>query len=97
MYIRHVVKLPAANDVSVKYINSVGTILLTRSSGKNYSPAFLDTTLTALKTTCPTILLLLRYSGNVSTEPLPSNNRRIFTEPSLDLALLRGYTYRHTD
>jgi hypothetical protein len=40
--------------------------------------------------TRPTILLLLcvciRYRSNVSTEPLPKNNRRIFTEslPSKD-------------
>jgi hypothetical protein len=34
--------------------------------------------------TRPTILLLLRvgrYRGNVSTEPLPSNDRGTFTEP----------------
>jgi hypothetical protein len=32
----------------------------TRSSGKNKSPTFFDTTRIALKTTCPTIILLLR-------------------------------------
>jgi hypothetical protein len=56
-------------------------------------PTFLDTTLTALKT-CPTILLLLsvciRYRGNVSTEPLPSNDKGIFTEPSRYLATKAG-------
>jgi hypothetical protein len=36
--------------------------LRARSSGKNQSPTFLDTTRTALKTTFPTILLLRLYS-----------------------------------
>jgi hypothetical protein len=39
----------------------------------------------------------IRYRGNVSTTPLPSNDMGIFTEPSRYLATLRGYTYRHTD
>jgi hypothetical protein len=35
-----------------------------------------------MKTTRPTIILLLRvyYRGNVSTGPLPSNDKEIFTE-----------------
>jgi hypothetical protein len=39
--------------------------------------------LSVLKTTRPTFLLLMRirYRGNVSTEPLPSNDRGIFTDP----------------
>jgi hypothetical protein len=39
----------------------------------------------------------VRYRGNFSTEPLPSNDREIFTEPSPYLATIGGYTYRHTD
>jgi hypothetical protein len=39
----------------------------------------------------------IHYHGNVSTEPLPSNDRGIFTEPSRCIAMIRGYTYRHTD
>jgi hypothetical protein len=35
----------------------------------------------------------IRYRGNISTEPLPSNNRGIFTEPSHCLAMMGGYTY----
>jgi hypothetical protein len=38
-----------------------------------------------LKMTRPTILpvfcVCIRYRGNVSTEPLPSNGKGIFTEP----------------
>jgi hypothetical protein len=35
-------------------------LLITRSSGKNYSSTFLDTTWATLKIALPTILLLLR-------------------------------------
>jgi hypothetical protein len=37
------------------------------------------------------------YRGSVSTEPLPSNDRGIFTGPSRYRATIWGYTYRHTD
>jgi hypothetical protein len=40
--------------------------------------------------------MCIRYRGNVSTEPLPSNDRGIFTEPSRYLATIGEYTYRHT-
>jgi hypothetical protein len=33
----------------------------------------------------------IRYRGKVSTEPFPSNNRGIFTEPSRYLATIVGY------
>jgi hypothetical protein len=39
---------------------------------------------TAVKTSKPTFFycfVCIRYRGNVSTEPLPSNDRGIFTEP----------------
>jgi hypothetical protein len=39
----------------------------------------------------------VRYRGKVSTEPLPRNDKRIFTEPSRYLETIEGYTYRHTD
>jgi hypothetical protein len=39
----------------------------------------------------------IRYRGNASTEPLPSNDRGIFTEPTRYLGTIGGYTYRHTD
>jgi hypothetical protein len=39
----------------------------------------------------------IHYRGNVSTKPLSSNDRGIFTEPSRYLATIVGYTYRHTD
>jgi hypothetical protein len=39
----------------------------------------------------------IRYRGNVYTEPLPSNDRGIFIEPSRCLATIGGCTYRHTD
>jgi hypothetical protein len=38
----------------------------------------------------------IRYRGNVSTEPLPSYDRGIFTEPNRYLATIGEYTYRHT-
>jgi hypothetical protein len=51
--------------------------------------------------------LCIRYRGNVSTEPLPSNDKGIFTEPlpSSDKGIFtetlpsndRGYAYRHTN
>jgi hypothetical protein len=34
----------------------------------------------------------IRYRGNVSTEPLPNNDRGIFTEPSRCLSTIRGHT-----
>jgi hypothetical protein len=37
----------------------------------------------------------IRYSGNVSTEPLPSNERGNFSEPSRYLVTIMGHTYRH--
>jgi hypothetical protein len=37
----------------------------------------------------------IRYRGNVSTEPLPSNDRGIFTKPSRCLAT-KAYTYTDT-
>jgi hypothetical protein len=37
----------------------------------------------------------IRYRGKVSTEPLPSNGRRIFTEPRCCLPTIGGYAYRH--
>jgi hypothetical protein len=43
----------------VYLISSLRTIYITRSPGKNYLPTFLDTTRATLKTTRPTILLLL--------------------------------------
>jgi hypothetical protein len=54
------------------------------SSGKNQTPTFLDMTQATLKMMRPTILLCclcIRYRGNVSTEPLPSNDKGIFTKP----------------
>jgi hypothetical protein len=39
----------------------------------------------------------ISYRGKVSTEPLPSNNKGNFTEPSSYLATRGGYTYRDTD
>jgi hypothetical protein len=56
----------------------------TRSSGNKQSPTFLDTTRVTLKTTVKQFFyccVCIRYRGNVSTEPLPSNDRGIFTEP----------------
>jgi hypothetical protein len=47
-------------------------------------PTFLDKTRATLKTTHPTILLLLRaylLPRNLSTEPLPSNDKGNFNEP----------------
>jgi hypothetical protein len=72
-------------------------------------PNFLDKTRATLKTTRPVILLLFRvYRGNVSTEPLntndkgifteplPSNDREIFTEPLLNNDKGEGDTHTHT-
>jgi hypothetical protein len=39
----------------------------------------------------------IRFRRNVSTEPLPRNDKGIFTEPSRCLPTKGGYTYRHTD
>jgi hypothetical protein len=39
----------------------------------------------------------IRYCGNVSTEPLPSNDTGIFTETNRYLTTIGGYTYRHTN
>jgi hypothetical protein len=55
----------------------------TGSFEKKESPTLVDTTRAKLKTTLPTILILLciRYSGNISIEQLPSNGSGIFTKP----------------
>jgi hypothetical protein len=37
----------------------------------------------------------IRYRGNVSTEPLPSNDRGTFTEPTRCLATIGGDTHTH--
>jgi hypothetical protein len=64
-------------------LSFTAVIKSTIGPGKNKSPTFLEATRATLKTTRPTVLLLLRirYRGKLSTEPLLNNDRGIFTEP----------------
>jgi hypothetical protein len=69
-------------------------ILLSRSSGKNYLPTFLDTTRATLKSTHPTILLLLRVYSLPPSHCVATIGGFV---RSRCLATIRAYTYRHTD